>query len=53
MDDFTTLIENTLINHAPVDDVEREKAASDGESGSILVEWKDGRKFRVSYEPIH
>lgn len=50
--DFTRLIEDALEGIEHAETVDREDADTDGESGSVLIELEDGRRFRVRYERI-
>jgi hypothetical protein len=49
MRDFTSLLELALDDLGYAESAEREDCAPDGESGSVIIEMEDGRKFRVSY----
>ncbi len=48
-EDFTKLIEDAVDTIDCITENEREDAATNGESGSMVVTLEDGRKFRVSY----
>lgn len=48
-EDSTKLIEDAVDTIDRLSENEREDAATDGESGSMVVTLEDGRKFLVSY----
>ena len=50
-EDFTNLIENSILDIPGSEEMRRESCADDGSSGVFIITMQDGRKFRIVYQP--
>ena len=51
LEDFTNLIENHILDLLCAEEMRRESCADDGNSGAFVITMRDGRKFRIVYQP--